>query len=80
MGMKDALRQAFKAYGGHSGCRDYLEVGLAASEHTLDRLTTIGGEAQPFPVPQSRRQSMGNAQPLAQRRGRYRNMLNITAR
>ncbi|SDB17219.1 aspartate aminotransferase [Desulfonatronum thiosulfatophilum] len=34
-----ALRQSFKACGGHSGSRDYLEISLAAYQQALDHKT-----------------------------------------
>ncbi|WP_031387915.1 pyridoxal-phosphate-dependent aminotransferase family protein [Desulfonatronum thiodismutans] len=41
-----ALRQAFKACGGHTASRDYLEAGLAAYEQALDPRSVPGEEPE----------------------------------
>ncbi len=41
-----ALRQAFKACGGHTASRDYLEAGLAAYEQALDPRSVPGEESE----------------------------------
>lgn len=41
-----ALRQAFKACGGHTASRDYLEAGLTAYEQALDPRSVPGEEPE----------------------------------